>query len=417
MVVPRVAKTDEDMENTVSLVQRQGGNQVSIGKYNERLILSLLRRAGGLTKAELTRQTSLSAQTITVIVNRLESEGMVVAGDKQRGRVGQPRTPYHLNPTGAITIGIKIGRRQLDYLAMGFDGSILERQTFRFRHPLPADIMGKLTQTLPDFVNRLPPYLRQKLIGFGVAMPNDLSGWESVIGVDAGALAPWDDIDICAEISGLTGYPAQVMNDVTAACLAELNFGIGKRYRDFLYIYVGSLVGGGLVLDHQLQTGRRGYAAVLGPMPLSLNQGGKPDIKPDMLISKASLINLEDRFAAAGLDRGVTCQDLAFLDGYQQIFTDWMSEASNALAFAIVNAASLLELDAVIIDAAIAPDNLSQLMQEVRAKLTGYRDEGLFMPEILEGTRGYDARVLGGAFLPISTHYAAETSRLVKEQI
>ena len=383
MVVPRVAKTDEDLENTVSLVQRQGGNQVSIGKYNERLILSLLRRAGGLTKAELTRQTSLSAQTITVIVNRLESEGMVVAGDKQRGRVGQPRTPYHLNPTGAITIGIKIGRRQLDYLAMGFDGSILERQTFRFRHPLPADIMGKLTQTLPDFVNRLPPYLRQKLIGFGVAMPNDLSGWESVIGVDAGALAPWDDIDICAEISGLTGYPAQVMNDVTAACLAELNFGIGKRYRDFLYIYVGSLVGGGLVLDHQLQTGRRGYAAVLGPMPLSLNQGGKPDIKPDMLISKASLINLEDRFAAAGLDRGVTCQDLAFLDGYQQIFTDWMSEASNALAFAIVNAASLLELDAVIIDAAIAPDNLSQLMQEVRAKLTGYRDEGLFMPEIL----------------------------------
>ena len=200
----KAAHIESRTSGPLSLVQRQGGNQVSIGQYNERLILSLLRRSSGLTKAELARETSLSPQTITVIVNRLEAEGLLRPGDKKRGQVGQPRTPYHLKTNGAVTIGIKIGRRQLDYLAMGFDGAILERQTFRFRHPLPSDIMGKLTDTLPDFIGRLPSALHSKIIGVGVAMPNELSGWESLLGVDEGALSLWDDIDICAEITGLT---------------------------------------------------------------------------------------------------------------------------------------------------------------------------------------------------------------------
>lgn len=412
----------------LSSARRLGGNQVSIGQYNERLILSLLRGAGGLTKAELARRTSLTSQTITVIVNRLESQGLLTAGSKHRGRVGQPSTPYYLHPQGAMTIGIKIGRRQLDYLAMGFDGSVIARQTFRFRHPLPDDIMAKLSDSLPAFVAGLPSKWQNKLIGFGVAMPNDLSGWEAVIGVEAGQLSGWDEIDICAEISTITGYPALVMNDVTAACLAELNFGIGKQYRDFLYIYVGSLVGGGLVLDHQLQkghlqAGKRGHGAALGLMPLSQkhdsqkNDGQKDTNQSAILLDRVSLIHLEDMFAAAKLDRGTTCRSAAFEGPYRDIFLNWLSGASDALAFAIVNAASLLDLDAVIIDAAIAPDNLVCLIDETRRKIVDYQQDKSFVPDVFQGTQGYDARVLGGAFLPISTHYAADNSRLVKEQI
>ena len=70
-----------------------GGNQVSVGQYNERLVISLLRRHGWLTKADLARMTGLSAQTMTVIVKRLTASGLLLSGDKMRGRVGQPSTP------------------------------------------------------------------------------------------------------------------------------------------------------------------------------------------------------------------------------------------------------------------------------------------------------------------------------------
>ena len=68
-----------------------------------------------------------------------------------------------------------------------------------------------------------------------------------------------------------------------------------------------------------------------------------------------------------------------------------------------------------ILDAAIAPENLSDLFTGVHEALADYSTVGLHLPEILQGTQGYDARVLGGAFLPISDHYAADTSRLVKD--
>ena len=41
-------------------------------------------------------------------------------------------------------------------------------------------------------------------------------------------------------------WPVQLCNDATAACAAELVAGKG-RFRDFLYIFCGSFIGGGLV--------------------------------------------------------------------------------------------------------------------------------------------------------------------------
>ena len=96
-----------------------GGNQVSVGQYNERLVISLLRRHGWLTKADLARMTGLSAQTMTVIVKRLTASGLLLSGDKMRGRVGQLDTLRTQSP--GVSFGIN-GRRSLDRIAMGFDG-------------------------------------------------------------------------------------------------------------------------------------------------------------------------------------------------------------------------------------------------------------------------------------------------------
>ena len=85
--------------------------QNSLRPYNERLLINLIRTDGEMSKADLTRASGLSAQTATVIVNRLVEEGLLKAGKAVKGKVGQPSTPYSLNPEGALSIGIKVGRR------------------------------------------------------------------------------------------------------------------------------------------------------------------------------------------------------------------------------------------------------------------------------------------------------------------
>ena len=57
--------------------------------------------------------------------------------------------------------------------------------------------------------------------------------------------------------------------DATAACGAELILGNPGHYQDFLYFFLGSFIGGGIVLDGSLYPGRTGNAGALGSMPVA----------------------------------------------------------------------------------------------------------------------------------------------------
>jgi hypothetical protein len=92
----------------------RGTNQTGVRLYNERLVLSLIRRHGDLPKADIARMTGLSPQTISIITNALEADGLLLRGKPLRGKVGQPLVPYSLNPEGALSFGLKIGRRSVD---------------------------------------------------------------------------------------------------------------------------------------------------------------------------------------------------------------------------------------------------------------------------------------------------------------
>ncbi|MEI8617058.1 ROK family protein [Pseudoalteromonas sp. B193] len=48
-----------------------------------------------------------------------------------------------------------------------------------------------------------------------------------------------------------------VCNDDTAACSAELSFGNPARFSDFLYIFIGTFIGGGVVINETLFTGKK----------------------------------------------------------------------------------------------------------------------------------------------------------------
>lgn len=76
----------------------RGGDTAGLRAYNERLIVSALLRSGALSKAEIARETGLSGQAASVIVNALIADGMLLKQPKVRGQVGQPSTPIAPNP-------------------------------------------------------------------------------------------------------------------------------------------------------------------------------------------------------------------------------------------------------------------------------------------------------------------------------
>ena len=388
-----------------------GGNQVTVGQYNERLVISLLRRHGWLTKADLARHTGLSAQTMTVIVKRLMENDLLVQGDKQRGRVGQPSTPFGLNPRGAVSIGIKIGRRSLDLIAMGFDGVVIDRRTERFAVPEAQSTLALIREGLPTLIAALPEGLQTRILGAGIAMPRTMSGWEDEMNLPPDALAGWADVDITAEIEALVKAPTYLLHDVSAACLAELCFGVGKNIQNFFYIYVGSFVGGGLVLSNQLQTGAHGSAASIGSLPTGLYM----ESNAAQLIEKASLTGFEALARAAGHG-----DPHAFYYGEQdesttELFSQWARNAADSLAFAVTVTAAVLDLDAVVIAGGLPHDRVAELVEQTHVCLPFYNTKGLHLPQIYQAEIGIEARALGGAFAPIYTHFSLERDTLLIE--
>ena len=52
-----------------------------------------------------------------------------------------------------------------------------------------------------------------------------------------------------------TKLPVELVKDTAAACVAELVAGRGRSMRSFLYIFVDTFIGGGLVIDSHLHAG------------------------------------------------------------------------------------------------------------------------------------------------------------------
>ena len=96
---------------------------------NERIILSLLQRNGPTPGSDLARQTGLSAQTISVILRKLKSDGLTRQCKPVRGKVGKPSVPIALNPLGALSVGCKLGRRSCDLSVFAVLASLLRSKS------------------------------------------------------------------------------------------------------------------------------------------------------------------------------------------------------------------------------------------------------------------------------------------------
>ena len=120
----------------------RGSNQTRVRDWNERLVLTLLRGQGALSKAEIARQTGLSAQTVSVIMRALEADGMLERGEPVRGKVGQPSVPMSLVAEGAFFLGLKIGRRSSEMVLVDFHGALRGRRLRRHDWPMPDEAIA-----------------------------------------------------------------------------------------------------------------------------------------------------------------------------------------------------------------------------------------------------------------------------------
>ena len=403
--------------NTVSTQPAmRGSNHVGMRQFNERIVLQAIRHHGAIPKADLARLTQLSTQTVAIIVGRLLDDDLLIKQDRVRGKIGQPSVPLSLNPKGAFSVGIQVGRRNLELLVADFTGQPVERLEVHYDYPDPDQLFESMAQGLQTLKERMGEFW-PRTVGVGLTAPLSLHKWADLMGGEAAlALARWEHIDLPARVRDLTDLPVVFAKDTTAACVAELLQGHGRSVRSFLYMFVGTFIGGGLVLSGHIVNGQRGNAGAIGSLPVGLaKSSAQGSDMPPQLLQKASGWQLEQALLAAGHNPLLKHQDSIMDSAYAKLTTPWIDQASQALAMTVASSAALLDLDAVVVDGSLGEPLMTALMAATQAALAGYRFDGMHQPQLLTGQVGAHARALGGALLPLHSQFFPDKDIFLKQ--
>lgn len=107
--------------------------------------------------------------------------------------------------------------------------------------------------------------------GIGVASAGAIDAQRGTVFAATDNLPGWSGFDLRGDIETAFHLPAYVENDAHATVLAELRFGLGRQWRNFAVVTIGTGLGGGFVVDGELVRGSHGFAGGFGHHSICFN--------------------------------------------------------------------------------------------------------------------------------------------------
>ena len=239
------------------------------------------------------------------------------------------------------------------------------------------------------------------LLGIGVAMPGPF-GVEGITSVGPTALPGWQDFPLAAELQRATGLPTIVENDATAAAIGERLHGAARQLTSFVYLFVGTGLGAGLILGGQLYRGNARNAGEIGHM--IVEPGGKPCVcgNRGCLERYLSLRAAYEWLELPDPDHASPELLTELLARGDKRLEGWIESVIAPTRRAINILESVLDPDAIVLGGFMPLPLLQRLFDRLEPlpPSVGAR-RGRTSPRILLGAAGRESSVLGAAALPI----------------
>ncbi len=393
----------------------QGSNSAVVRQFNQRVILTALRRLGEASKADLARHVNLTQNTAGQIVKDLERRKLIRMTGKRTGLRGQPATLLCLDEAGAYSIGIKLGRRSLDTLLVDFSGRVLQAYRHERAFPPPEEAVSLLLHDVAALRRSIKPAERRRLAGIGLAMPFNLGSWRRELDIPEETCTAWQAFDLAERLHAALDLPVFVENDGTAIAVAELFQGHGRELDDFAIVYVGTAVGGGIVLGGNYRRGVTGNAGDVGLMPVAASRlatAPVPMLPYDILLNRASVSSLIRHLRAGGTAVGNGAELDAAIAAQPGRVREWLEDCADALVHPLLSMSALLDLQAIVIDGNLPRTLVEWLVARLRTLLEAAAPEARRAPALRLGTVGQNAAAIGAAILPLHAYFGHDQQAL-----
>ncbi|MEA5455019.1 ROK family transcriptional regulator [Sinomonas sp. JGH33] len=330
------------------------GRVGDVRRRNLALVLANIGPNTRVTRADIAAATGLTKASVSSLVAELLETGLVEElGVTRDGERGRPGVGLALDARrGALGAEINV-----DYLAVGvvdLHGTLRSHEVAEaVNHGRrPEDVLAELSALAHRCVDAATAS-GLTLLGGGLAVPGLVDPARGIV-----LTAPnlrWHDTDVSAVLETLAPevpFGVVLSNEANSAALAELWYGHGAFFRNYLFISGEVGVGGGLVIGSELFSGPRGYAGEVGhvvvePGGRRCSCGGRGCLE--------TVAGQEAILAAAGITDGgsTTAARMASLQaaleaGDAQAVTA-VERAGHYLGIAVVSAARLVDLSAVVL--------------------------------------------------------------------
>lgn len=248
------------------MIPKNTADQAFVRETNLSLVLRLIHTQSPVSRAQLAVITGLNKSTVSSLVDELLARNLVHETGSNTGGAGRPATLLEMNPQAGSIIGVELGVDFVSVAVTDFLGNILWR---RREDADPTEDQEKMINQTLRIVKEAMAVGKKKnyhFLGLGLATPGTVDLNEGVL-----IFAPnlhWRNVPFGKIYSEQTKLKVFVENDANAAAIAEHLFGTARQCQDFLFVFAGVGIGGGLFLNGKLYRGRNGYAGEIGHSPI-----------------------------------------------------------------------------------------------------------------------------------------------------
>ncbi len=369
---------------------RNDGTQTA--SASERLILDLVRRAGAMSRADLTRACGFSVPGAKALIDSLVERRLLKLGPAAtRGR-GQPSATVSLVPEFAYCLGLSIMVDGYSLALMDFSGRVMLE---RFEPSFPLELEQVATKAriqVGDMV-RAAGIDPGALFGIGLSMTGPFVGRGSRVNPPLSMPAEWATAELDRFFAERLGHPVWMDNDANCAATAESLFGVGRTARNFVYLHFTDGFGGGVVLDGKIMRGAHGNAGELGRI-FALTGMARPTLE-----------TLHRSLVAAGHDLPDLNSMIARYDPAWPQIDHWLDSVRSSVSVTVAAIVALLDPEVIVWGARLPRDLAQRLIACVEFEQAPRRGTPAPNPVLMVAQTPANAAVVGAATLPFKEHF------------
>ena len=168
------------------------------------------------------------------------------------------------------SVGVDLGGSNVRVGIVDSNGRVQAQVRRRVADPAPEPVVALIFSGISEALEQASLGI-DDVSGIGVGAAAQLRGDSGVVAVSPNL--GWREVPLGELLAKALDRSVLVVNDVEAITWGEVRFGSARGHKDVLGVYVGTGVGGGLVMDGRLIRGASGVALEIGHVKVRPEDG------------------------------------------------------------------------------------------------------------------------------------------------